>query len=146
MAEDRFETPENAYRGASQALDFFVTGLSSLFLVSSLFVETGDHAWRTTNILQVIAMLLFAVAVISGVRKLEGFVAILGTNFALARAEEHHSAGTPASSSGVLKDLYDTVERLSVTASRAHVTRNWSFTLGILCLVVSRSFAALMAI
>jgi hypothetical protein len=144
MPGSRLGEDERAYRGASLGFDYFVTGLAALFFLVSL-VLIGIGRSSTMSILpQIASVLLFALSLVAGIKKLEYFVAVLGSNYAITQAATEDAGGHPQDSQ-VLRDLHSTTERLSMKASLAHRLRNWSLVLGILFLVVSELLETLFA-
>jgi len=138
MPDSRLQTQEHAYRDASRAYDYFVTGLSSLlFLSTALFFEPGQKP-QVLNVLDVAAIVLFALAVVAGLKKLEYYVAVLGTDYSIALTKTNQSQLTFRESTGVVRDLNDAVERLTQRASVAHRLRSWFFLLGLVTLIASR--------
>ena len=137
MAESPLQTQEHAYRDASRGFDYFVTGLSALlFLSTALFFEVGQRS--LVSALDVAAIVLFALAVVAGLKKLEYYVAVLGTNYSIALTEANQTNLTVRESTAVLRDLNDTIERLSSRASIVHSLRNWMLLLGVLAVTGSR--------
>jgi hypothetical protein len=80
---------------------------------------------------------LFALAVFAGLKKLEYYVAILGADYSLAMTEENNALGA-RDSAAVIRDLNETVDRLSSRASFTHRFRNWCLVLGILSVIAER--------
>jgi len=137
MVDNRLQNREQAYRSASRAFDYFVTGLSALlFLATALFFEMAQSPML--RVLDAAAIVLFALAVVAGLQKLEYFVAVLGTDYSIALTETNQAELTVRESTTVLRDLHDTVERLSSRASIAHRFRKWMLALGVIALTVWR--------
>jgi hypothetical protein len=143
--ENRLETRERAYREASRMFDYFVTGLSSmLFLSMALLFEAGQRP-MVSSALDVTAIVLFAVSVFAGTKKLEYYVAVLGADYSIALSTTHQANMKVLESPAVLQDLNQTVERLSNVASLAHRVRNWFLGIGILAVTASRVLELLQA-
>jgi hypothetical protein len=119
MLESRLLAHERAYRGASQAFDYCVIGVSSLLLVSSVFSIGAAPPLAVSNVLALTALLLFALSLIAGLRKLEYYVVILGTNYSLSQAEGERGVQATGSSSRVLSQLHETIQHMSNRASRS---------------------------
>ena len=139
MVNSGLEIREQDYRSASRVFDYFVTGLSSiLFLATALLFEGGQ--FPVLRILRTAAIILFALAVITGLKKLEYFVAVLGADYSIGLTEGNQHNLTVRETTAVVRDLNETVERLSDKASVAHRLRNWFLILGILTVIASRIF------
>ena len=138
MAGMSIQERESAYRGASRTLDFFVTGLTSLFFLSSLFFPGGGDRAIGVGFL-VAASVLFALAILAGLKKVEYLVAILGADYTAGLTEADHTSLTVREATTVLRDLKDTIDLLSARASFAHRVRNWSLVLGLLMMTGSRA-------
>lgn len=139
MVNSGLQIREQDYRSASRVFDYFVTGLSLLlFLATALFFDVGQTP--VLGVLGSAAIVLFALAVITGLKKLEYFVAILGADYSIALTEGNRQNLTVRETTAVVRDLNDTVERLSIKASAAHSLRNWFLILGILTVIASRVF------
>jgi len=137
MVNSGLQIREQDYRSASRAFDYSVTGLSSiLFLATVLFFDVGQTP--VLRVLGTAAIILFALAVITGLKKLEYFVAVLGADYSIALTEGNQHSLTVRETTAVVRDLNDTVERLSNKASVAHRLRNWFLMLGILALITWR--------
>ncbi len=137
MLDSRIQAREEAYRTASRRLDFFVTGLTSLFFLSSLFFLGGGNG--TFGVVHLVAApVLFALSIVAGLKKLEYFVAILGTDYTTSLTEADRTSLTVRESTAVLRDLKSTIELLSARASVAHRIRNWSLVLGLVLMIGSR--------
>ena len=137
MVNSGLQIREQAYRSASRAFDYFVTGLSVLlFLATVLFFDVGQGP--VSRILDSAAIVLFALAVVAGMKKLEYYVGVLGADYSLALTETNQTHLTVRESTAVLRDLNETVERLSNKASVVHRVRNWLLILGILTVIASR--------
>lgn len=137
MVDNRLQDREQTYRSASRAFDYFVTGLSALlFLATALLFEMAQSPML--RVLDAAAIVLFAIAVVAGLQKLEYFVAVLGTDYSIALTEANQTDLTVRESTAVLRDLNDTVERLSNRAAIVHSLRNWLLVLGILAVTTSR--------
>lgn len=128
---------EQAYRSASRTFDYFVTGLSSvLFLATALAFDAGRRS--IGGALEASAMILFVVAVITGLKKLEYYVAVLGADYSIALTETERSKLTVRETTAVLRDLNQTVEGLTHRAAVVHRLRNWFLVLGLLAMIASR--------
>jgi len=139
MVNSGLQIQEQAYRNASRAFDYFVTGLSVLlFLATVLFFDVGQE--QVSRVLDTAAIVLFALAVVAGVKKLEYYVAVLGADYSIALTETNQTHLTVRESTAVVRDLNETVERLSNKASVVHRFRNWLLILGILTVIASRLF------
>ena len=137
MVNSGLQIREQDYRSASRAFDYFVTGLSSvLFLATALFFDVGQRP--ILKVLGTAAIILFALAVITGLKKLEYFVSVLGADYSIALTEGNQHNLTVRETTAVVRDLKDTVELLSNKASVAHRLRNWFLVLGVLALIASR--------
>ena len=137
MVDNGLQNREQTYRSASRAFDYFVAGLSSvLFLATALLFEMAQSPML--RVLDAAAIVLFAVAVVAGLQKLEYYVAVLGTDYSIALTEANQTDLTVRESTAVLRDLNDTVERLSNRAAIVHSLRNWLLVLGILAVTTSR--------
>ena len=139
MVNSGLQNREQDYRSASRAFDYFVTGLSSvLFLATALFFDVGQTP--VLGVLGTAAIILFALAVITGLKKLEYFVAVLGADYSIALTEGNPHKLTVRETTAVVRDLKDTVDLLSNKASVAHSLRNWFLMLGILTVIAARVF------
>ena len=137
MVNSGLQIREQAYRSASRAFDYFVTGLSVLlFLATVLFFDVGQEP--VSRVLDTAAIVLLALAVVTGLKKLEYYVGVLGADYSIALTETNQAHLTVRESTAVLRDLNDTVERLTQRASVVHRLRNWLLVVGILAVVVSR--------
>jgi hypothetical protein len=137
MVGSGLQNKEQAYRSASRAVDSFVTGLSALlFLATAFFFEIAESPMLRA--LDTAAIVLFALAVIAGVKKLEYYVAVLGADYSIALAERNQTNLTVRESTAVVRELNDTVERLTQRASFVHRLRNSLLILGILTVIASR--------
>ena len=137
MAQNGLQTKEHTYRNASRAFDYFVTGLSSiLFLATVFFFDRGQGA-AVSSLLKFAAVALFAMAVFAGLKKLEYYVAILGADYSLAMTEGNNALGA-RESAAIIRDLNETVDRLSARASFTHRFRNWCLVFGILSVIAER--------
>lgn len=137
MVNSGLQSREQGYRSASRAFDYFVVGLSSiLFLATALFFDFGQTP--ASGVLGTAAVILFALAVITGLKKLEYFVAVLGADYSIALTEGNPHNLTVRETTAVVRDLKETVELLSNRASVAHSLRNWFLILGILTLITWR--------
>lgn len=137
MANDGLRYRERAYRKASRTYDYFVTGLSSLlFLATALTFEVARRP--LLNVLEVAAIMMFMLAVIAGLKKLEYYVAVLGADYSIALTETNHGNFTVRETTAVLRDLNETVESLTHRASVVHRLRNWFLVLGVLAMIASR--------
>lgn len=145
MIESRLLAQERAYRGASQGFDYCIIGVSSLLLVCSAFSIGAARPLAVSNVLALIALLLFALSLVAGLRKLEYYVVILGTNYSLSQTEGDRTARASGSSPSVLSQLQETIQHMSNRASLAHRLRGWFLLLGILALIASRVAVALAA-
>jgi hypothetical protein len=144
MVNNGLQFREQAYRSASRTFDYFVTGLSSvLFLATVLTFEVGRRPIRSA--LEVAAIILFVLAVITGLKKLEYFVAVLGADYSIAMTETNQGNLTMRETSAVLRDLNDTVESLSHRASIVHRLRNWFLVLGLVAMIAPRFFGVIQA-
>jgi hypothetical protein len=136
MVGSGLQNREQAYRSASRAFDYFVTGLSALlFLAAALSFEIGQTP--IVRALDAAAIVLFALAVVAGLKKLEYYVAILGADYSIGLTESNQTNLTVRESTGVLRDLKTTIERLSMKASVVHRFRNWLLILGIITVIAS---------
>jgi hypothetical protein len=144
MANSRLEIGEQAYRSASRAFEFFVTGLSSALFLATAFTFGADPRplW---SVLDAATIILFALAVIAGLKKLEYSVAVLGADYSIALAETNRTELTVRESTAVLRDLNETVESLTNRAAVVHRLRNWFLVLGILTLIASPLLRAVQA-
>jgi len=139
MVNNGLQIREQGYRSASRVFDYFVAGLSStLFLATALFFDVGQTP--VLGVLGTAAIILFALAVITGLKKLEYFVAVLGADYSIELTEGNQHNLTVRETTAVVRDLNDTVERLSNKASVAHRFRNWFLFLGILTVIASRIY------
>lgn len=139
MVNSGLQIREQGYRSASRAFDYFVVGLSSiLFLATALFVEVGQTP--VSGVLGTAALVLFALATITGLKKLEYFVAVLGADYSISLTEGNPHNLTVRETTAVVRDLKDTVEMLSNKASVAHRVSNGFLILGILTVIASRIF------
>ena len=137
MADNRLQNQEQTYRSASRAFDYFVTGLSALlFLATAHFFETGESP--VLRVLDAAAIVLFAMAIVAGLQKLEYFVAVLGTDYSIALTETNRTKLTVRELTALLRDLNQTVEHLSNVASVVHRLRKWFLVLGIFALTTSQ--------
>jgi hypothetical protein len=142
---NQLEKRESEYREASRTFDYFVTGFSSLFLLfAALFFEITQHR-VASSALGVAAIALFAVSVISGVKKLEYSVTILGAYYSVVLTESGQSNLASGESTAVLQDLHDTIVSFTNKASFVHRLRNWAFGLGIVFLTAAKIFEMLMS-
>lgn len=140
MVNSGLQIREQSYRSASRAFDYFVVGLSSiLFLATALFFDIGQTP--VSGVLGTAAVVLFALAVISGLKKLEYFVAVLGADYSIALTEGNPHNLTVRETTAVVRDLKETVELLSNKASVAHSLRNWFLMIGILTVIAWRVFS-----
>jgi len=136
--DDQLQKRENTYRDASRTFDYFVTGLCSLlFFLTALFLEVGQGP-VVLGALDGTAIVFFAISVVAGVKKLEYYVAVLGTDYSLALVESSQTSLTVDDSMAVLDDLHQTIDKLTFTASLAHRLRNWFLGLGILAATASK--------
>ena len=144
MVNSGLQLRERAYRSASQTFDYFVVGLSSvLFLATALTFGIGRTLiWSA---LDATAIVLLALAVVAGLKKLEYYVAVLGADYSIAMTETNQGNLTMREASAVLRDLNDTVESLTYRASVVHRLRNWFLVLGIFALIASRLLRAVQA-
>jgi hypothetical protein len=127
---------EAAYREASRAFDYFMTGLAAVFfLVTALSLEA--HV-PVVSALDLVSVVLFTLALIAGLRKLENYVTILGTDYSIALTQSGGSGLAARDAAAVLEDLADTLEKLSMKASLVHRARNWFLVLGIVACALSR--------
>ena len=137
MVDSGLQIREQAYRNASRAFDYFATGLSALlFLATLLFFDVGQEP--VSRVFDTAAIVLFALAVVTGVKKLEYYVAALGTDYSIALTETNQTHLTVRESTAVLRDLNDAVAGLSSKALVVHRFRNWLLILGILTVIASR--------
>lgn len=137
MVGSGLQNREQAYRSASRAVDTFVTGLSALlFLATAFFFEIAESPMLRA--LDTAAIVLFALAVVAGVKKLEYYVAVLGADYSIALTETNQSNLTVRESTAVLRDLNETFERLSTRAAIVHDLRNWTLVLGVGALALVR--------
>jgi len=137
MVNSGLQFREQAYRSASRGFDYFVTGLSVLlFLATAFFLEMAQGP--ILRVLDAAAIVFFALAVVAGMKKSEYFVAVLGANYSIALTEENQKSLTVRETTAVVRDLNDTIERLSNRASVVHRFRNWLLILGILTVIASR--------
>ena len=136
---------ERAYRMASQANDYLVAGTSILLFVTALLLfEAGGT--QPVRVVGVVAVSLLALSVIVGLMKLEHVLAVLGADFTMAVTETNATDLTVRESTAVLRDLKETIERLSARASLAHRLRNWLLVSGILALVLSRILGIVLTV
>jgi hypothetical protein len=137
MVNSGLQIREQGYRRASQVNDYFVTGLSVLlFLATGLFFDVGQEP--VLRVLDAAAIVLFALAVVAGLKKLEYYVAVLGADYTVGLTQADQNNLTVRETTSVVRDLHDTVERLSTKASVVHRLRNWLLILGIFTVIVSR--------
>lgn len=142
MVNSGLQIKEQAYRSASRAFEYFVTGLSSvLFLATAFTFEAGQRP--LSSALGAAAIILFALAVVAGLKKLEYSVAILGADYSIALTESNRSNLTTRDSTTVFRDLNDTVDQLSDRASIVHGLRNWFLILGISSVIVRCAIEAI---
>jgi hypothetical protein len=136
MVNGRLQIKEQSYRSASRAVDYFVVGLTSvLFLATALTFEVGRRP--VFAVLDMTAIVFFALAVIVGLKKLEYSVAVIGADYSIALTEANPSNLTVRESTAVLRDLNETVETLTNRASIVHRLRNWFLVLGIATMIAS---------
>jgi hypothetical protein len=129
----------------SRTFDYFVTGLSSSFLLfATPLIEIGQQP-MASSALGVTAIALFAVSVISGVKKLEYSVTILGAYYSVVLTESGQAGLADGESAAVLQDLHDTIVSFTNNGSFVHRLRNWSFGLGFVFLTAAKVFEMLMA-
>ena len=144
MVDNGLQNREQAYRSASRAFDYFVTGLSALlFLATALLFEMAQSPML--RVLGAAAIVLFAMAVVAGLQKLEYFVAVLGADYSIALTETNQAELTVRESTAVLRDLNETVESLTNRAAVVHRLRNWFLVLGILTMIASRLLRTVQA-
>jgi hypothetical protein len=145
MVNGGLQIKEQAYRSASRAFDYLVAGLSSVFfLATTLTFETGRRpVWSA---LDTAVIILFALAIFAGLKKLEYSVAVLGADYSIALTEADQRNLTVRESAAVLRDLNETVESLTNRATAVHRLRNWFFVLGILTMISSRLLRAVQAL
>lgn len=142
---NQLEKRECEYRETSRIFDYFVTGVSASFLLfAALFIDIG-HQLMAPGALGVTAIALFAVSVISGVKKLEYSVTILGAHYSVVLTESGQASLGDGESAALLHDLHDTIVSLTNKASFAHRLRNWSFGIGIGFLTAAKVFEMLMS-
>ena len=137
MVNNGLQLREQAYRTASRTYDYFVTGASAVFFLATVLTfEVGPRPlW---NALEAAAILMFVLAVIAGLKKLEYYVAVLGADYSIALTRTDQRDLTVRESTAVLRDLNETVENLSNRASVVHRLRNWFLLLGLLLMIASR--------
>jgi hypothetical protein len=136
MVNGGLQIKEQGYRSASRAFDYFVVGLSSvLFLATALTFEAGRQP--VVGILDTATIVLFALAVIVGLKKLEYSVAVIGADYSIALTEANPSNRSVRETTAVLRDLNETVESLTNRASIVHRLRNWLLVLGIATMIAS---------
>lgn len=144
MVNGGLQIKEQGYRSASRAFDYFVVGLSSvLFLATALTFETGRRPGL--GVLDITAIVFFALAVIVGLKKLEYSVAVIGADYSIALTETNRAEFTVRESTAVLRDLNETLEALTNRAAAVHRLRNWFVVLGILTMIASRLLRAVQA-
>jgi hypothetical protein len=144
MVNNGLQIREQAYRSASRAFDYFVTGLSVLlFLATVLFFDVGQEP--VSRVLDTAAIVLLGLAVVTGLKKLEYYVGVLGADYSIALTETNQTHLTVRESTAVLRDLNETVESLTNRAAVVHRLRNWFLVLGILVLIASRLLQAVQA-
>lgn len=137
MAESELQTRERSYRDASRGYDYFTTGLASvLFLATAIFFE-ANRGVVVSATLELAATILFALAVFTGLKKLEYYLAILGAGYSIALTESNQTTMTARESIAVLRDLNETVESLSNRAAFVHRVRHWCLVLGVLAMIAS---------
>lgn len=133
---------ETAYRDASRTLDYFITGLACLFFLCSFLFSVVEEQ-PLAVILDTAATVLFALAAVAGLKKLEYYVAILGTEFSIGLAELNQTKLAPGKSSAVLRAMNETIEKVTSRAVLAHHLRSWLLVFGVLALVISRMIQAI---
>lgn len=137
MVNSGLENRERAYRDASRGSDYFVTGLSLVLFLASVMRFEVDQLILCTA-LDTATVVLFVSALLVGLKKLEYTVAVLGADYSVGMAQADQANLTVRESTAVLRDLNETIERLSGRAAIVHVLRNWMLGLGLVALTLSR--------
>lgn len=130
------ESREIAYRQAARVFDYFVTGTAGVFFLVSIVILNSQN--RFAMILDLVAVILFALGLIAGLRKLEACITILGTDYSIAVTRSGGSGFSVGDRNAILEDLGDTLEKLSHRAALVHRARNWYIVLGIAAIAFSR--------
>ena len=130
------ESREIAYRQAARVFDYFVTGTAAVFFLVS--TVTLDSQNRFAMVLDLVAVILFAMGLIAGLRKLEACTTILGTDYSIAVTRSQGSGLSVRDTDAILEDLGDTLEKLSYRAALIHRARNRCVVLGIIAIASSR--------
>lgn len=140
---DSLSARETVYRQAARVFDYFMTGLAAVFLLTSGVTMGSEHS--LPEILDLIAIVLFALALIAGISKLEAFITILGSEYSIAVTQRGHSGLSVQDSAAVLRDLGETVEKLSYRAALIHRARHLATLSGVLFIALSALVEVIMA-
>ncbi|MCP4903183.1 MAG: hypothetical protein GY906_39985 [bacterium] len=125
---------KEAYRAATQQSDHFITGVSALLLIAGVVRFDPSDGLSAASIVELTAILLFALALLAGLRKMDHTSMILGTSFTILESQMNPKAATEGPAAGITNELNYALQVVSQRAARAHRLRYWAVTLGILAL------------
>ena len=142
VSESYLVAEKRSYRDASRVLDILASGVSAAMLIAAAALYSPGEGVSPAGVLDPAAILLFAMALLTGLRKVEQTVMVLGTSFTILESEMNARGGDIGADVGNLDELRQAVHIISLKAAKAHRARNWFLAVGILVFVAARVMAA----
>jgi hypothetical protein len=135
---------KQAYQDASRSFDLFVSGLAAALLITAVVLFAPDGGLSPANMLELAAIVFFALALIASLRKVEQTLMVLGTSYTILETEREAGAKGGQPAAGAIRELGQAVQVVSLRAARAHRVRSWLLGLGVFCFVAARVFSDLV--
>lgn len=143
MSEKYLIAEKKAYRDASHWYDYFISSVSAALLIASAIFFGPESGLSVSAVLQIVALLLFAISLIVGLNKLEQTTMVLGTSCTILETQMNAGAATSGPAAGITNELNLALEVVSGRAARSHKLRNWFLVSGIVVFVAARVVSAI---
>ena len=142
VSENHLIAEKQAYRDASRGFDTLVSGVSAAMLIAAAALYSPENGVFPVGIFDLSAILLFSLALLTSLRKVEQTVMVLGTTYTILDAEMNARGGGVDPAAGNVDDLRQAVQIVSLRATKAHRFRNWFLATGILVFLAAKVIAA----
>jgi len=143
VSEKYLIAEKKAYRDASLWYDYFISSVSAALLIASAILFSPESGLSASAILEIVALLLFAISLIAGFRKLQQTTMVLGTSCTILETQMNAGAATSGPAAGMTNELNLALEIVSQRAARSHILRNWFLVFGIVVFVAARVVSAI---
>jgi len=133
---------KKAYRNASLWYDYFISGVSAALLIASAILLSPGSGLSISAVLEIVALLLFAISLVAGFRKLQQTTMILGTSCTILETQMNAGAATTGPAAGITNQLNLALEIVSQRAARSHKLQYWFLVAGLVVFVAARVVSA----